>query len=77
MPPSLVARACRYGYAFEVAPLAGGEYKADKWFVTGRMAKELSWVMPDEKTVLHTDDGSNVGLFATTLDKPRDWSSGE
>ena len=49
----------RYGYAFEVVPLAGGKFETSKWYVTGRQAKELTYVMPDNRTLYTTDDGSN------------------
>jgi hypothetical protein len=32
--------------------------------------------MDDNKTIYHTDDGTNVGLFKTVLDNPADKSSG-
>jgi hypothetical protein len=56
--------------------LAGGEYEATKWYTLGRNSKELVYVMPDNKTVYITDDGTNVALFKFVMDTPKDLSSG-
>ena len=39
----------------------------------GRVAIELAYVMPDNKTVYISDDGSRVGLFRFVADNPGDW----
>lgn len=40
------------------------------------MSHELSYVMPDNKTVYMSDDGDNVGLFMYVADEAMDLSSG-
>ncbi len=66
-----------YGYAWEVEILNGdGETAVKKHYAMGRMAMELAYVMPDEKTVYLTDDGTNVGLFMFVADAPRDLAKG-
>lgn len=47
-----------------------------KHYAMGRLAFELSYVMPDEKTVYMTDDGTNVGLYMFVADKAGDLSAG-
>lgn len=64
-----------YGYAIEVIPQPGGKYTATKWFTTGRNAKELAYVMPDNKTIYISDDGERTALFKVVLDKAGDMSS--
>lgn len=65
-----------YGFAIEVKALDGGKYESSKWYTLGRNSKELVYVMPDEKTVYITDDGTNVGFWKFVADKPKDLSSG-
>ena len=43
----------------------------------GRVAVELASVMPDQKTVYISDDGTNVGLFMYVADQAGDLSSGD
>ena len=47
-----------------------------KHYSMGRFAHELSYVMPDQKTVYLTDDGTNVGLFMYIADTAGDLTSG-
>jgi len=42
----------------------------------GRFSHELSYVMPDNKTVYASDDGTNVGLFMFVADQEMDLSAG-
>ena len=47
-----------------------------KHYAMGRLAFELSYVMPDKKTVYMSDDGTNVGLFMFVADTAGDLSAG-
>lgn len=53
-----------------------GETEYVKHYSMGRLAHELAYVMPDEKTVYLTDDGTNGALFMFIADEKRDLSSG-
>ncbi|ESQ08281.1 MAG: DUF839 domain-containing protein [Thiohalocapsa sp. PB-PSB1] len=53
----------RYGYPVEVQVEADGSTEVIKHFAMGRTANELSYVMPDNKTVYITDDGTNTMLI--------------
>ncbi|MBU1176356.1 MAG: DUF839 domain-containing protein [Alphaproteobacteria bacterium] len=66
----------RYGYPTEVTVAADGTATAAKRFALGRVAVELPYVMPDEKTVYVSDDGTNVGLFKFVADKAGDLTAG-
>lgn len=48
-----------------------------KHYAMGRMAFELAYVMPDQKTVYMTDDGTNVGLFMFVADTAGNLTSGK
>ncbi|WP_428026484.1 PhoX family protein [Arcobacter sp.] len=66
-----------YGWTPEIKILnEKGDVNVTKHYAMGRFAHELSYVMPDEKTVFLSDDGTNVGLFMFVADKKRDLSSG-
>ncbi len=66
-----------YGWTPEVTVLnEKGDVKAIKHYSMGRFAHELAYVMPDEKTVFLSDDGTNVALFMFIADKKGDLSSG-
>lgn len=52
-----------WGYPVEVAVSEAGAATVSKHYSMGRFAHELSYVMPDQKTVYQTDDGTNVGFF--------------
>jgi len=47
-----------------------------KHYSVGRMAFELSYVMPDQKTMYMTDDGTNVGFYMYIADTAGDLSAG-
>lgn len=66
----------RYGYATEIFVTDDGKATAKKHFSMGREAVELAYVMPDQKTVYISDDGTNVGLFMFIADKAGDLSAG-
>ena len=67
----------RYGYPTEIKVDAKGDGIAYKHFSMGRVAVELASVMPDQKTVYISDDGTNVGLFMYVADQAGDLSSGD
>jgi len=66
----------RYGYPVEVTVNADGSTDVAKHFAMGRTANELSIVMPDEKTVYITDDGTNTMLVMFVADTAGDLSAG-
>lgn len=66
-----------YGWTVEVAVLnEAGDTSVTKHYSMGRMAFELSYVMPDEKTAYLSDDGTNVGLYIYIADNKQDLTSG-
>lgn len=65
-----------YGWSPEVTVYADGSTKVEKHYSMGRFSKELGEILPDQKTVLFGDDGSNVALFMYVADKKADLSSG-
>ncbi|MDD3446164.1 MAG: DUF839 domain-containing protein, partial [Zavarzinia sp.] len=58
----------RYGYITEISVDGEGKGTGAKHYVMGRFSHELGYVMPDQKTVYMSDDGSNVGLFRFVAD---------
>jgi len=66
-----------WGYPVEVTVTnSNGDYSVAKHYSMGRFAHELSYVMPDNKTVYQSDDGTNVGLFMYVADTAGALSSG-
>ncbi|MBN2816589.1 MAG: choice-of-anchor I family protein [Campylobacterales bacterium] len=65
-----------YGWTPEITIDANGSAVYTKHYAMGRMSHELSYVMPDRKTVYLSDDGTNVGLFMFVADKAEDLSAG-
>ena len=65
-----------YGWTPEVQIDENGAPVYMKHYAMGRFSHELSYVMPDNKTVYATDDGTNVGLFAFVADTAADLSAG-
>lgn len=65
-----------YGFPIEVAVKSFNKATVVKHYAMGRVALELSYVMPNEKTVYTSDDGSRVGLFRFEADKTGDLSAG-
>ena len=65
-----------YGWNIEVSVTEKANVSTQKHYAMGRLAFELSYVMPDEKTVYMTDDGTNVGLYMFVADNAGDLSSG-
>ncbi len=67
----------RYGYPVEVAVSQDGTPTVHKRYAMGRVALELAYVMPDQKTVYMSDDGTNVGFFMFIADMAGDLSAGQ
>ncbi|WP_143869806.1 PhoX family protein [Catenovulum sediminis] len=65
-----------YGWTPEVQINSQGEAEYTKHYSMGRMSHELAYVMPDNRTVYLTDDGTNVGLYMFVADQPTDLSAG-
>lgn len=66
-----------YGWTPEVRiTSAEGSSRVSKHFAMGRFAHELAYVMPDNRTVYLSDDGTNVGLFMFVADRPKLLSAG-
>jgi secreted PhoX family phosphatase len=65
-----------YGYTVEVEVSDFDDATVTKHYSMGRVAIELSYVMPNQKTVYTSDDGSRVGLFRYEADVPGDLSAG-
>jgi len=65
-----------YGWTPEIQIKTDGSTKYTKHYAMGRFSHELAYVMPDQKTVYLTDDGTNVGLFMFKSDYVQDLSSG-
>jgi len=57
-----------YGYIVEVQPQADGTTKSAKHYVTGKYTPELAVMMPDNKTVYMSDDGTAKGLWKFVSD---------
>ena len=69
--------AYHYGWATEIAVTdANGSHTVKKHYSMGRFAHELSYVMPDNKTVYQSDDGANVGFFMYVADNAADLTAG-
>jgi len=56
------------GHQVEVAVQANGDSAITKHYSMGRIAFELSYMMPDQKTAYLSDDGSYVGFFMYIAD---------
>jgi secreted PhoX family phosphatase len=65
-----------YGYPIEIEVSDYDEVEITKHYAMGRMALELGYVMPDQKTVYMSDDGTNVGLFRFVADRPGQLDAG-
>ena len=65
-----------YGFTTEVEVKNFNDASVTKHYSMGRVAIELSYVMPNMKTVYTSDDGSRVGLFRYEADKAGDLSAG-
>lgn len=65
-----------YGWTPEVNITEAGDASYSKHYSMGRFSHELSYVMPDNKTVYMSDDGTNVGLYMYIADTAKDLTSG-
>ena len=65
-----------YGFAIEVSVKGFDDVKLAKHYAMGRVAMELSYVMPDRRTAYISDDGTDVGLYRFVADKADDLSAG-
>jgi secreted PhoX family phosphatase len=65
-----------YGFSVEVEVKNYDKATVTKHYSMGRVAIELSYVMPNQKTVYTSDDGSRVGLFRYEADHAGDLSAG-
>ena len=66
----------RYGYPWETVVHADFNETTTKLYTHGRLAYEMSYAMPDEKTVYGTDDGTNVMFSAFVSHKAKDMTEG-
>lgn len=64
-----------YGYIVEITDPAGTATPV-KHFTLGRVAHENVVIMPDQKTVYITDDGTNKGFYKFIADTAGDLSAG-
>ncbi|WP_304608601.1 alkaline phosphatase PhoX [Hyalangium versicolor] len=64
------------GYPVEITLDANGNATLKKHYAVGRGSLEVPYVMPDNKTVLLTDDGANVSLYMFIADTAKDLSAG-
>jgi len=65
-----------YGWTPEVKVDDHGNVSYTKHYSMGRFSHELSYVMPDRKTVYMTDDGTNSGFFMYVAKRAEDLSEG-
>ncbi len=66
-----------YGWPLELEVLnAAGSTRITKHYAMGRLSLELARVLPDQRTVYLSDDGTNGGLFLFVADRPGDLSAG-
>lgn len=67
----------QYGWVPEVAVMtADGDTLALKHKAMGRFSHEIAYVMPDERTVYLSDDGTGGGLFMFVADKAGELATG-
>lgn len=65
-----------YGYQVEVAVDDYDNATVTKHYTMGRVAHELAYVMPDERTAYISDDGTDVGLFMFVADNAGELDAG-
>ena len=66
-----------YGFPVEVTLDDSGNATVEKRYAMGRMALELAYVMPDQKTAYLSDDGTNVGFFMFVANTAGDLTAGK
>ena len=69
-------RPYRYGYPWETKVNADFSESTKKLYVHGRQSYEMSYAMPDRKTVYNTDDGTNVMFAKFVADVEADITEG-
>jgi secreted PhoX family phosphatase len=74
--PGQVLNVWDYGWPTEISLDAEGKATAGKHYALGRFSHELSYVLPDERTVYQSDDGTATGFYLFVADRPRDLSAG-
>lgn len=65
-----------YGWSPEIKISNEGTPQYTKHYAMGRFSHEVSYVMPDRKTIYMSDDDTNVGLYMFIADKEEDLTSG-
>jgi secreted PhoX family phosphatase len=70
-------RPYRYGYPWETVVHADFTETTTKLYAHGRQSYEMSYAMPDRKTVYNTDDGTNVFFAKFVADKEGDITEGQ
>ncbi|MEH7580885.1 PhoX family protein [Priestia megaterium] len=65
-----------YGWIPEISMDESGNASVVKHYSTGRFSHEMMQVLPDNKTALFGDDGSNTMMFMYVADKEKDFSAG-
>jgi len=65
-----------WGFPVEVAVSESGEATVTKHYSLGRFAHELSYVLPNQKTVYEADDGTNVGFYRYEANTAGDLTGG-
>jgi uncharacterized protein len=71
-----MANPYHYGHVPEVTVHPDGTGTIRKHYGLGRIARELVEVLPDQRTVLMGNDGTNSGLFMFVADRAADLSVG-
>ncbi len=66
----------QYGYPWETVVKKDFTEQTTKLYAHGRMSYELAYVMPDNKTVYHTDDATNCVFTMMKLKKEKDLKEG-
>ena len=66
----------QYGYPWETKVTADFEETTTKLYAHGRQSYEMSYVMPDEKTVYGCDDGTNVMFHKFVANTAKDITAG-
>jgi secreted PhoX family phosphatase len=66
-----------YGYVVEVAVDETGKTTVSKHYSSGRRGLELSYVMPDQRTVYLSDDSANATFYMFVAQRAGDLSEGQ
>lgn len=65
-----------YGWTPEITIDNNSNTHYTKHYSMGRMSHELSYVMPDQRSIYLSDDGTNSGLFLYVANKEQNLSAG-